>query len=572
MFAKSDRMKLSSKLYVVAGLPLLLGIVVTAILTYRLEMAFSATDQILSHSAHQQGIARDMRYTFKRQVQEWKDILLRGYSPEDLKNYTEKFREQFRHTLELSAALQAELADPQSQELNTSFRNAYSKMGTEYEATLATFAANAGRDPYAADKEVRGLDRPPTEILDKLVTLLSDRYDQSVRDMRAMIANQRLQTTILVGIAVLLVLGIAGGVGFFVRQLNRSMLNIAAELDAASQQTLGASQQVSASSQALAEGSSEQAAAVEETSSTLEEISSMTKQNADNATKVEKLAQQTQDSTRKGSAAVERMQTAIVSIKHASDQTAKIIKTIDEIAFQTNLLALNAAVEAARAGEAGRGFAVVAEEVRNLAIRSAEAAKETSALIEDSQQRSSQGVVVAGEVAALLGEILETAGHVTSLVAEVAAASTEQYKGVHQISQAVAQMDTVTQSNAATAEETSAAAEELSSQAESLDGTVRRLNGLVRGAGNGAEQARDSTPHLQAAMQHVIALRREHAASHPVLVGNGKGNGAGNGKAHGDMIVPARDLRQQLEQEAKQLSTAPASLHFKGKAFPAAVN
>jgi methyl-accepting chemotaxis protein len=171
----------------------------------------------------------------------------------------------------------------------------------------------------------------------------------------------------------------------------------------------------------------------------------------------------------------------IGAIKESSDRTARIIKTIDEIAFQTNLLALNAAVEAARAGNAGRGFAVVAEEVRSLALRSAQAAKDTSSMIEESQHRAEQGVSASREVQELLQRIRGNVEEAGTMVREVAAASREQSRGVEQITQAVSQMDQVTQSNAASAEENAAASEELSAQATSLRDTVRTLSTLVMG-------------------------------------------------------------------------------------------
>jgi methyl-accepting chemotaxis protein len=285
-------------------------------------------------------------------------------------------------------------------------------------------------------------------------------------------------------LSVVIILGLAIGLGVvfaIVSAMTRGVERAISDLDASSSQTQSASQQVSGSSQALAQGASEQAASMEESASTLEEIAGMTRQNAENAGKVDHLSKQAQDSTRKGQEAMARMENAIRSIKEASDKTAQIIKTIDEIAFQTNLLALNAAVEAARAGDAGRGFAVVAEEVRNLASRSAEAAKNTSGLIEDSQQRAAQGVAVAAEVGALLMEIAATASQMNTLVGEVAAASKDQDKGVQQITTAVTQIDHVTQGNAASAEETAAAAEELSAQAHTLAEIVSNLKGLMRG-------------------------------------------------------------------------------------------
>jgi len=184
----------------------------------------------------------------------------------------------------------------------------------------------------------------------------------------------------------------------------------------------------------------------------------------------------------KGTESMQRMSQAIARIKQSSDQTGKIIKTIDEIAFQTNLLALNAAVEAARAGEAGKGFAVVAEEVRNLAQRSAEAARTTADMIEGSVKNADNGVAISKEVAESLGEIAEGSRKVNDLVGEIAAASNEQSQGIDQISTAVTQMDQITQSNAANAEESASASEELSAQAEELSRMVRDLEGIVNGS------------------------------------------------------------------------------------------
>jgi methyl-accepting chemotaxis protein len=263
----------------------------------------------------------------------------------------------------------------------------------------------------------------------------------------------------------------------------KNSLNMAVEnLDKALQQVTEATEQVSSASgqissgsQSLAQGANEQASSLEEVSSSLEEMTSMTKQNADNANQAKGLAAESDGNAKTGTEAMNRMSGAINRIKESSDQTAKIVKTIDEIAMQTNLLALNAAVEAARAGEAGRGFAVVAEEVRNLAQRSAQAAKNTADMITESVKNADEGVKIAVEVSQSFDTIATSAKKVNDLIAEIAAASQEQSSGIEQINTAVAQMDKVTQQNAANSEESASAAEELSSQAEELKNMISRF-------------------------------------------------------------------------------------------------
>jgi methyl-accepting chemotaxis protein len=280
--------------------------------------------------------------------------------------------------------------------------------------------------------------------------------------------------TIAAGFAVALIVGL-----MFSRNISAPIRKIAAQLGGGASEMTSAAGQVSSASQTLADGASEQAASIEETSASLEEMSSMTKRNSENAQKANDLAKQARDAADHGSNDVQAMSAAMGAIKASSDDIAKIIKTIDEIAFQTNILALNAAVEAARAGEAGMGFAVVADEVRNLAQRSAQAAKETAAKIEGAIARTGQGVQISSKVAQTLNDIVAKVRQVDELVAEVAGASREQTQGITQINTAVGQMDKVTQSNAASAEESAAAAEELNAQAETLKSAVAELAALV---------------------------------------------------------------------------------------------
>lgn len=284
---------------------------------------------------------------------------------------------------------------------------------------------------------------------------------------------------------------------FIARGLAGTITKVADGLKQGAEQVTSAADQVAQASQHMAATSSEQASSLEETSSALEEMASMTKQNAGNAKQANALAQDAHAAAESGREAMVRMTESIGRIKASSDETAKIVRTIDEIAFQTNLLALNAAVEAARAGEAGKGFAVVAEEVRNLAQRSAEAAKTTAALIEESQKNSEQGVRVSEEVGKILVQIVSGADKVTQYIAEVSAACEEQSRGAAEISKAVAEMDKLTQSNAANAEETASASEELSAQSNELDDMVNALVAVVRG--NGASRngnGRPETPRL----------------------------------------------------------------------------
>jgi methyl-accepting chemotaxis protein len=277
-----------------------------------------------------------------------------------------------------------------------------------------------------------------------------------------------------------LTLAVVPVIGFVIaRGMANAVKRVAAELSTGATQVNSASTQIASSSQQLARGSSEQASSLEQTSASLEEMAATTRTNAANAEEANRLAEQAQTNAASGDQTMSQLNSAMEAINESSGQIGKIIKVIEEIAFQTNLLALNAAVEAARAGEHGKGFAVVAEEVRNLAQRAANAAGETTSLIEGSVARAHDGTQVANAAAQSLQAIGGDVTRMAELLTGIARASGEQAEGVEQINTAVSQMDRLTQQNAANSEQTASASEQLNAQSENLQSIVGQLSALV---------------------------------------------------------------------------------------------
>jgi methyl-accepting chemotaxis protein len=323
-------------------------------------------------------------------------------------------------------------------------------------------------------------------------------------------------------------------VSFFARSISAPIKNAVEQMEESANQIASASSQVSSASQSLAEGSSEQASAIEETSSSLEEMASMTKQNAGNAVQADSLMKEANAVVQKANASMETLTSSMKEISAASEETSKIIRTIDEIAFQTNLLALNAAVEAARAGEAGAGFAVVAEEVRNLAMRSADAAKNTSVLIEGTVNKIKYGSDLVATTNEAFSEVAVSSSKVGELVGEIAAASQEQAQGIDQINKAVAEMDKVTQQTAANAEESASASEEMNAQAEQMKQVSVALANIIGGSSSGIENS-----------QSFPMKKKVRAALSAVTGGKGTTRSAitykKSGKVNPEQIIPMDD-------------------------------
>jgi len=370
--------------------------------------------------------------------------------------------------------------------------------------------------------------------------------------------------TWLLGTGALSIIIVAIGCWLIARGIIRPINRAVGLLSSGSEQVSSAAVQVSAGAQRIAQGASEQAASLEETTASLEELSATCRQNADNARQANALAGEATKTSEGGEtharqAAVEvagqlkELATAIESIRQSTDKTALVVESIDDIAIQINLLALNAAVEAARAGEAGMGFAVVADEVRNLAARSTEEAKSTSLLIKEARSNAERVHTVAKAMAEYLARTLdkELVGSfqdlvvkvrkVSQLAAEVAAASDEQAKGVEQINTAVAQMDKVTQENAANAEQSAASSEEMQSQSDELLGAVGQLRQVVDG---GAVAERLMVPSHQPHAIPAAPLRRPTSTMKAQQAGNRRTtqNVSANGRgAKPSQVLPLTD-------------------------------
>jgi len=339
-------------------------------------------------------------------------------------------------------------------------------------------------------KELRVPQRTFIQTISDLIDYQNELSQKAAKEAELQTTRSIWSISVL-GIAAVLI-GIAAAF-FTTKNVTRQLHGIIDGLNDSAEQVVSVSTQIASGSQSLAEGSQQQAAALEETSAAIEQITSMTKRNAQNAEQADQLMREAEQVMGLAESSMKHLTQSMQDICKESEETFKIVKSIDEIAFQTNLLALNAAVEAARAGEAGAGFAVVADEVRNLAKRAAEAAKNTASLIEATVKNIQEGAKLASQSNQAFDKMTSTASNVAQLVAEIAAASREQAQGIGEMNRAIAEMEKVVQQNAANAEENAASSEEMNGQANQMEGFVQSLVAIVGTNGNGKRY----TPVLQ---------------------------------------------------------------------------
>ena len=642
-------LRLSTKVFLLVGLSILVGVLTTAFLFYRINTTSAAYESIITSEMHKQDLARVMQVNFKKAVQSWYNILLQSKDEESFANLQEEYHQEMVHVDEALTSLKGAISDPNVVTLLEAFESEYDVLRTTYDEALKQFQSSRRSSVTQAVDMAAGLDRSPTDLIDEIVDQMREQNQKAIDTLKQSVVRERtivgislaaIFVALIVALTLLIrtlarrmavvverldsvcrqdIAGLESGIQAIargdlsqkveirtaqveedakdelgmvgrnvndilqrieatlsafghmrttleelVRQTNslteaarsgsldrrgqvdkfggvyrkliegvndtldamvapidetaevlqrvadrdvtarmsgnyrgdfariQEALNLAVEnLDDAlaqvtvtAEQVSAASNQISSGSHSLADGSSRQASSLEEISSSLQEVTSMAGQNADKAKEARELSEKARASADKGVASIGRLSASIDKIKASADKTGRIVKTIDEIAFQTNLLALNAAVEAARAGEAGKGFAVVAEEVRNLAIRSAEATRTTASLIEEASANANEGVSINQEVLENFKEIDTQIRRVSQVVEDITVASSQQSSAIEQVNSGVHDMSGVTQQAAASAQESASSAAEMLQLARDL---MEMVGAFTLNAGNKAD-------------------------------------------------------------------------------------
>jgi methyl-accepting chemotaxis protein-1 (serine sensor receptor) len=502
-------MKLSLKLPLAFALAMALLLASAGYGLYSLRQSLIQYDTLLErHVANERAIS-NILVTFKTQVQEWKNLLLRSPSDEALRQNWDKFKQEADSVRRQTEALLTRLPEGQTRAIVSRFGTEHTRMTENYRKGADAFQA-AGYAYAAGDQAVTGMDRAPAQALADAAHLLAQIAEQRAEEATAHARSALIVSAVLmlavfgVGLVVAMIfcrtitrpisnaVRIAATVASgdltqrieahtqdetgqllqALRSMNDSLVRTVAHIRDGAETISVASAEISTGNASLSSRTEEQAASLEETAASMEELASTVKQNASNARQASQLATDAAEVADRGGNAVNDVVQTMGAISASSSKISEIVAVIDGIAFQTNILALNAAVEAARAGEQGKGFAVVAGEVRTLAQRSAQAAKEIKLLIEDSTGKVGIGADQVERAGATMQEIVASVKRVTGIMGEISAASNEQAHGIDQVNQAVTQMDDATQQNAALVEEVAAASASLEDQARALTRTM----------------------------------------------------------------------------------------------------
>jgi methyl-accepting chemotaxis protein len=474
------KMTIGKKLFLSIGSVVAAALVMGTLMFVSLSRVGAGVDRVVNENVKRQYLANQMYINITEMISLERGMQIQAI----LKNQAsvDKFHEDYRAEL---SKLQANIPQfaplivtPQGQEFLQAVTSGSSRLG-DFNEQLYQKASS-----HDIDGSIALLSNEFIPFANRLQAGSAGIAHLQIGLMAEEIRNVRSiqsQATAISIVMVLLCIAVGVAVVLIVLGINRDLLATANSLSDGAAQIASAATQVSSSSQSLAQGATEQAAAIEETSASAEEINSMARRSTDSSRATAELVAESQSRVTLANQNLEDMVLAMNDLSDSSSKISKIIRVIDEIAFQTNILALNAAVEAARAGEAGMGFAVVAEEVRNLAQRSAQAAKDTASLIEESIAKTTSSKDKVDQVAVTMRAITEESGRIKVLIDGVSQGSEEQSRGIEQIGKAIIQIEKATQNAAANSEESAAAAEELSAQSETMREIIGRLRAMVSG-------------------------------------------------------------------------------------------